>query len=269
MYFCRKYKTLNLTIIGNSSASPRPDRHPSCQALEHNQSVFLIDCGEGSQFQLIRYHQKLRNIDHILISHLHGDHFYGIIGLISTFYLNKRIKPLHIYSNEKLKSIIDIQLEITETILSFPIIYHDLVPAKSEVIFESETLLIMAFPLNHRIPTHGFYFEEKSLMNKASANKSFAYCSDTLFDPTIAEYFQNVSLLYHEATFGDEKVESAALKFHSTASQAAKIAKLVNAKQLIIGHFSAKYNEPNILLDQAKCIFNNTEIATEGKSYAI
>ena len=255
---------MKVKIIGNSSASPRLDRHPSCQVIEHHNQLFMIDCGEGSQIQLIQQKVKYSQIDHIFISHLHGDHFFGLIGLITTYYLNKRTKPLHIYSNIALKSIIDLQISITETTLPFPIIYHELTPNVDSIIFESNTLEILAFPLNHRVPTHGFYFKEKF-----SDFNSYAYCSDTRFQPTIVQYFKNATLLYHEATFAEDKAESATQKFHSTAKQAAQIAKLASVKKLLIGHFSAKYNAPSLLLDEAKTIFEPTEIATEGETYEL
>lgn len=264
MYFCKKRINLKLTIIGNSSASPRPERHPSCQVIEHNKQLFLIDCGEGSQHQLIRFKIKYGQIDHILISHLHGDHFFGLIGLLTTYFLNNRSKDLHIYSHKDLKSIIELQLSATETTLPFSIIYHELPPHETLTLLEDDSLTIRAFPLNHRVSTHGFHFETKT-----TPSKSFAYCSDTRFDLEIIPHIKNTTLLYHEATFGRDKEEAAFQKFHSTALQAAQMAKLSNTNKLLIGHFSAKYNNPNVLLEEAITLFKNTFIAKEGESYEI
>lgn len=255
---------MKITVLGNSSASPRVDRHPSAQVVAHNQSLYLVDCGEGTQYQIIKHKVKYGGIDHIFISHLHGDHFFGIIGLLSTYYLNNRTRPLHIYANQQIEKFIQVSLETTNTVLGFLLIFHYLKPETAAIILETEDLTVRAFPLTHRVPTHGFLFSDKHTV----AN-SFAYCSDTLFAPEIVDNFKNVGLLYHEATFGDEKLESAAAKSHSTARQAAQIAKMANVSQLIIGHFSAKYHDTNELLLQAREVFENTNIALEGCVYEV
>lgn len=255
---------MKITVLGNSSASPRAGKHPSAQVVALHQQLFLVDCGEGTQYQLISNKIKYGKIDHIFISHLHGDHFFGLLGLITTYYLNTRIRPLHIHANRKLEFFVNNMLEVTKTTLDFPIIYHFLSPGVSETVHESDSIRVDAFPLDHRVDTHGFLF-----VDKLDSAKSFAYCSDTKFSPEVVQYVNNVGMLYHEATFGDDKEESAANKFHSTARQAAQIASMANAKRLLIGHFSAKYQNTEELLNQAREVFANTNIAEEGIVYEV
>lgn len=261
---CKRNIIVKITVLGNSSASPRVDRHPSAQVVAHNQSLYLVDCGEGTQYQIIKHKVKYGGIDHIFISHLHGDHFFGILGLLSVYYLNGRTRPLHIYANQQIEKFIQVLLETTNTVLDFLLIFHYLKPETAAIILETKDLTVVAFPLTHRVPTHGFLFSDKQ-----NISNSFAYCSDTLFDPEIVNYLKEVRLLYHEATFGDDKIESAANKSHSTARQAAQIAKMANVSQLIIGHFSAKYHDTNELLLQAREVFVNTNIALEGCVYEV
>ena len=255
---------MKITVLGNSSASPSVGRHPSAQVVQHGHHPYLVDCGEGTQYQLIRYKIKYGGIDHVFISHLHGDHFFGLIGLITTYFLNSRTRPLNIYSNSRLEEIVRMQLDVTQTTLNFPLIFHHLAPDSAAIVLETESLKVEAFPLNHRVETHGFRFSDKR-----DASKSYAYCSDTLFSPEIVPYIKNVKMLYHEATFGDDKEASAALKFHCTARQAAQIASLAHVDRLLIGHFSAKYQNPEELLKQAREVFPNTNIAEEGKVYEL
>lgn len=255
---------MKITVLGNSSASPRANRHPSAHVVCHQQHLFLVDCGEATQFQLIKYKIKYSQIDHIFISHLHGDHFFGIMGLLITYYLNNRSRPLHIYANKELENFINLMLQTTNTCLNFEILYHYLKPGVNKLILETDQIKVSAFPLCHRVPTHGFVFEDKF-----NSLNSFAYCSDTNYCPEIIPFIKNVGLLYHEATYGDEKEISAKNKYHSTARQAAQIAKLSQVSKLIIGHFSAKYTDLSELLLQAKEEFLSTEIAQEGKDYEV
>jgi ribonuclease Z len=255
---------VKITVLGNSSASPRAGKHPSAQVVTLHHQLFLVDCGEGTQYQLIRNKIKYGGIDHIFISHLHGDHFFGLLGLITTYFLNSRTRPLHIYANQQLEGFVNGMLELTQTTLNFPIIYHYLKPDVAETIHETDSIRVVVFPLDHRVDTHGFLFADKR-----DISKSYAYCSDTQFAPEVVQYINNVGLLYHEATFGDDKEESAARKFHSTARQAAQIASMANAKHMLIGHFSAKYQNVGELLDQAREVFVNSDIAEEGNVYEI
>jgi len=255
---------VKITVLGNSSASPRAGKHPSAQVVALSHQLFLVDCGEGTQFQLIRNKVKYGGIDHIFISHLHGDHFFGLLGLITTYFLNSRTRPLHIYANRELEDFINNMLQVTKTSLDFPLIFHYLKPGVAEVIHETDSIRVNAFPLSHRVDTHGFLFTDKR-----DTDNSYAYCSDTQFAPEVVQFINNVGLLYHEATFGDDKEESAARKFHSTARQAAQIASMANAKRLLIGHFSAKYRNAEELLNQAREVFANTDIAEEGNVYEV
>ncbi len=255
---------MKIAVLGNSSASPRAGQHPSAHVVALHHQQFLVDCGEGTQYQLIRHKIKYGGIDQVFISHLHGDHFFGLLGLITTYYLNSRTRPLHIYAHRPLEGFIKGMLDLTQTTLGFPIIYHNLKPEVAETVFETDSVKVNAFPLDHRVDTHGFLF-----VDKRDPSKSYAYCSDTRFTPEIVPHIENVGLLYHEATFGDDKEESAAIKFHSTARQAAQIASMANAKRLLIGHFSAKYQKVEELLDQARELFANSDIAEEGSVYEI
>ena len=271
---------------------------------------FLVDCGEGTLIQLNRYKIKFHRINHIFISHLHGDHYLGLLGLLSTMHLQGRTIPIHLYCQAPLKEIIDIQLKYSETILRFPIHYHMLDPKNSAVIMEDDDLEVSTIILNHRIPCTGFLFKEKPRSRKLQKDKlqkfnvpisvyqdlkngmdytdefgkvianselttdpknarSYAFCSDTCYDERILPQISEIDLLYHEATFLNDKEERAKETFHSTAAQAATIAKKANVKRLIIGHFSARYKNLYPLLDEAKEVFPETTLAMEGDVFSI
>ena len=300
----------NVKILGCSSAAPTLTRNLSAQVLNFHEKLFLLDCGEGTQIQLRKYGVKMQKISRIFISHLHGDHFFGLIGLLSTLNLFGRKKDLYIYSTQELRDIIDLQLNNTETILNYNLIYVFPEKDKESIIYEDSKLIIKAFPMNHRVTTFGFVFMEKDLPRKIRKEKlsgldvpleeynkikkgadfidkdgkifkneditqsppnsrSFAYCSDTIFDEGIVKYIKNVDTLYHEATFSEEHAEDAKNKFHATAKQAAIIAKKASAGKLIIGHFSARYKNLEILLCEAKDEFPNSFLAIEGRDYDI
>ncbi|MEI7596673.1 MAG: ribonuclease Z [Bacteroidota bacterium] len=293
--------SFSLTILGNSSATPTKDRYPSSQLLNIQNQFFLIDCGEGTQMRLKHLGIKFLKIDHVFISHLHGDHFFGLVGLISTMHLFGRTKVLRIYAPLALKEIIEIQLKSSETQLNFQIDYVVLRENQQSTIFNSKNLKICSFPLKHRIPTWGFIFNEKEkplnikpeiiakyhltveqvlevkngsdievdgeVLNNFNITysnfkpKSFAYCSDTIFDLSIVDYIKDVDVLYHEATFLKELAHIAKEKFHSTAEEAAIIASEAKCKLLIIGHYSARYDDLTPLLSESKAIFDKTVLA--------
>jgi len=302
--------SFSLTILGSSSALPTSKRFPTAQVVNLLEQFFLIDCGEGTQIQIRSSKIKLGKLNHIFISHLHGDHYFGIFGLISTLGLLGRTSDLYIYSFPELKQMINFQFKYYDNKLPFRIIYHYLDSKNHQVIYENEKLQIESFPLKHRIPTCGFVFREKqklSNIKKEMVDKyqisireivkikegadyilsdgtiikneditisppkphSYAFCSDTIYREAIIPYIKDVDLLYHEATFGKDQQNRAKKTFHSTASQAAQIALLANVKQLIIGHFSVRYKDINILLKEAKVIFENTLAAEDGKTYQI
>lgn len=301
---------ITLQILGSSSATPVFNRHHSAQYLVVEKEHFLIDCGEGTQNQMKHYGVKLLKINHIFISHLHGDHYLGLVGLISSMHLNGRTEKLDIYGPYGLMEIITIQLKYSETCLNYPINFHEIDPVSPAVIFENSEVTVSTIPLKHRIACTGFVFREKpfkmrinkallpegillqeiadlkkgldifdkngelkykneSITLPARTHHSYAYCSDTIYDESIVPLIQGVDLLYHESTFGSELEERAKMTFHTTAKQAAQIAVLANVNKLIIGHFSSRYKQLDPLLEEAKTIFNNTELALEGLTFSL
>jgi ribonuclease Z len=300
----------NVTILGSNSAIPTLKRNPTSQIVNHNERFFLVDCAEGTQLQLRRNQIKMQRINHIFISHLHGDHFFGLIGLISSMHLLGRTRELHVYGPPQLSDIIDIQLNASQTELIYPLEFHPINPDTHETIFEDDKLTVATIPLNHRIPTCGFLFKEKKgkrrlrkqiikqinipasqllklkegedytdaeglihkndeLTDTPNIPRSYAYCSDTSYHEALIPIIKNADLLYHEATFMQDMAGVAAEKFHSTAVEAATIAKKANAGKLIIGHFSTRYENIDLLLEEAKTIFPNTEAASDGKTYTV
>lgn len=299
-----------LTILGSNSAVPAHGRYPSAQIVKHNSSSILIDCGEGAQFQMNRYHVKRGNLDYILISHMHGDHYFGLVGLLNSMRLNGRTRELHVYGPPELDEIIRLQTHYDDGEWSFKLNFHALEFGKFQVIFESSDLIVSTIPLKHKLPCNGFLLKEKPkllsiraealieyevpnteiypikqgadfinskgetipnhlLTNKAKPSFSYAYCSDTLYDEDLLTYLEGVDLLYHEATFLKEDEEKAALRFHSTTWQAASIAKQAKVGHLLLGHFSAKYKDLQVYLEEAQACFPETSLAIEGNSYSI
>jgi ribonuclease Z len=298
-----------LTILGSNSALPTPDRNSSAQLLNINERFFLIDCGEGTQIQLRKYKQVFSKINNIFISHLHGDHFFGLPGLISSFGLLGRKTDLNIYGPVGLEKIIDCLMSEYQDVLSFKINFYKTNPKKVEKIYEDKEVIVKSFPLKHRVETTGFYFTEKLkdrniikekieefkipvkkipdikkgadfitdtgeiIKNKEITKppkkpRAYAYCSDTAYTESIIDIIKNVDILYHEATFADEHKSYAEITKHSTAKQAAKIAKKANAKMLLIGHFSPRYKSVKILENEAKEIFENTIAVFDGDVYS-
>ncbi len=300
----------SVKILGSSSATPTGDRNPSAQVLNCDDKLFLIDCGEGTQMQMRKYKVKFQRIDHIFISHLHGDHYLGLAGLLFTYHLFGRTKELHVYANAELQEIIAMQLHASNTTLLYPLKFHDLPEGKPANIYEDKKVSVSCFPLLHRVPTHGFLFRQKyperniipekikeldipvsqvagikkgndfvdkkgllhpnaELTFEPPPAKMYAYCSDTGFYPKIVPYIKNASLLYHEATFMHDMQASADEKQHSTTLQAAGIAKKAQVNKLLIGHFSARYEELSGVLDETRSVFSDSELAVEGCSYLI
>jgi len=298
----------HLTILGSSSATPTSDRYPSSQILNISDKLYLVDCGEATQIQLRRYKFKIQKINHIFISHLHGDHYLGITGLLSTMSILGRTTTLHIYSSHLLKDIIDLQIKISDIHLGYALEYHFLKYDASELLLTDKNTSIYSFPLTHRIPTCGFLFinsvKEKNIIREflqkeqltfdeikkikvgedyitgdgriiknqditmaKSKPVSYAYCADTMYDESVVPYITGVDLLYHEATFMHNMSDAAREKQHSTTIDAANIALKANVKQLIIGHYSARYTELEPILKEAQSVFANTILAIEGKTY--
>nr|WP_320022661.1 ribonuclease Z [uncultured Draconibacterium sp.] len=300
--------SFELTILGSNSALPTSNRYPTAQVLNVPGRCFLIDCGEGTQMQLRRNKISFSKIRHVFISHLHGDHFYGLIGLLSTMNLLGVKNDVHIYAPSELKTLIQPQLDFIRGEMSINPIFHPLNLKKTQTVFESKNTEIISFPVKHSIPTVGFLFREKPKQAnikkemikayniplakikdiKAGADfetedgrlipnaklttpppkpKSYAFCTDTAFHPPIAEIINGVDLLYHEATFLEELKDLAEKTRHSTARQAAEMAKLSKASKLLIGHFSSRFKNLEDFKTEAKEVFKNTELAIEGKKY--
>lgn len=291
-------------ILGSSSALPTSERFPTAQTVLYNNVPYLIDCAEGTQVQLRKYKVPFGRLKNIFISHLHGDHIYGIFGLLSSFNLLGRKQALNIYAPEKLKEIYETVLNLNNDVLKYKINFYPLNNKSKNKIFENRYLEVYSFPLIHSKEVYGFLFQEKqkdrnvikskiadynlsvkqilelkkgkniTLDNKPIKNqdltidpdkpRSYAFCTDTLPLDNLDKYIKGVNLLYHEATFGSELESLSKQTFHSTAGQAAEIAKIVKADKLIIGHFSSRYKSVEPLLSEAKRVFQNTIEATDG-----
>ncbi|WP_276373549.1 ribonuclease Z [Chryseolinea sp. H1M3-3] len=302
--------SFKITILGSSGALPAYGRHPTSQLIEIQNRYFLVDCGEGAQMQLMRLQANFHRINHIFISHLHGDHYLGLMGLIFTMHLQKRVNDLHLYSHRGLDEIITTQLRYSRSAPNFKIIFHLLEKGVKEVIYEDDVMTVETIPLSHKIRCSGFLFKEKVKLRRIDKTKlpqglliqqvaglklgrdvldaegnviysnesltfpprksrSYAFCSDTVFDEGLVEQLKNVDLLYHEATFMTEEESKAKETKHSTAKQAATIALMAAVNRLLLGHFSARYKELNPILEEAKAIFANSALALEGEVFSI
>jgi len=299
-----------VTILGCSSATPTSKRNPSAQLVNIAERYFLVDCGEGTQVQLRRYKIKFQRISHIMISHMHGDHYYGLMGLLSSLHLLGRTADLHLYGPSVLKEIIDLQYKYSDTRLNYNLVFHPLQNEKQELIFEDDKLTVTTIILNHRIPCTGFLFREKEKHRKITQQSisefkipvseihnikegkdfinrdgqkipnekitggpvhsySYAYCSDTCYDEKVIQQIKGVDTLYHEATFMEDMKDRAKDTFHSTTKQAGEVALKAGVKELIIGHYSARYGDLQPLLDETKTVFTNTVLAIEGEKYKV
>lgn len=289
-----------LTILGYNSAIPTVKSAPTAQFLEMEERCFLIDCGEGTQVQLRKAKAKFSKINHIFISHLHGDHVFGLPGLISSFRLLGRETPLHVYGPKGIKEMMETIFRITETHQGFEVVFHELSSKKSEKVFEDNRVEVFTIPLDHRIYCNGYLFKEKpkerhlnmqeiskypeieicdyhnlkrgkdvqlsdgyilkneNLTKPAEPSVSYAFCSDTRYLESIIPIIKNVDVLYHEATFLHDLKKMADYTGHTTALEAAKIARKANVKKLILGHFSNRYHDLSVFLNEACEIFPET-----------
>ena len=230
----------------------------------------MIDCAEGTQLQLRRYKIHFQRIKHVLISHLHGDHFYGLIGFLTSLHLLGRKDELNLYAHPELEQILAIQLSASKTTLTYPLFFHPLQSLKQELIIDSERLKVYSFPLVHSVPACGFLFvEQHSSKVRKRIPRSFAYCTDTAYSEDIIPFIKGVDLLYHEATFLHNMAATAREKMHSTALEAGTIASRAGVKKLLIGHFSARYDDLQPILDEARAVFPFTELAEDGKKFDI
>jgi ribonuclease Z len=297
-------KSFKVHILGCGSALPTLQHYASSQIVEFRDKCFMIDCGEGTQMQVRHTHIHFSKIQAVFISHIHGDHCFGLIGMISTFGMLGRTAPLHIYAPAELESILNAQVELFCTGLEYNIVFHAVDTAERTVIYEDRSLIVETIPLEHRVPCCGFIFREKpalphirrdmidfynipiSQINNikagagwttpdgdfvpherltvpADAPRSYAYCSDTHYLPHLHELIKGVSTLYHESTYAEDNVEKARIYHHSTAAQAAMVARDANVGKLLLGHYSSRYRDESVLLDEAKAIFPNSYLTNE------
>lgn len=293
-----------LNILGCGAALPTTRHFPTSQIVNVRDKLFMIDCGEGAQLQFRKLRLKFSRLNHVFISHLHGDHCFGLWGLISTLNLLGRTAELHVHSPKGLEALITPMLRFFNHQMPYKVLFHAFDTKVPEVVYEDRSLTVTTIPLRHRVPCCGFLFVEKrrpshiiremmdfyqvpvyelnrvkngadyvtpegkvianTLLTRSSAPpRSYAYCSDTIYLPSIAEQIKGVDLLFHEATFTNEDAPRAKETFHSTAMQAAQIARDAGVKKLLIGHFSARYEDENVLLQEASAIFPDTELAKE------
>jgi len=297
-----------VTILGNNSALPAYDRHPTAQIVTLNEQLFLIDCGEGTQMQLSKYRIRRSKISHIFISHLHGDHYFGLPGLLTSFSLMSREQDLHLHAPEPLRQILDLQFSSADTRFTYKLHFHPL--NDGGIIADDEKFSVETFKVFHRIDCWGFIIREKKKPRKidiekvtqkdipavfyerlkagedyitktgerikneevtfaATPPKSYAFCGDTIYNEAICTNLKDITLLYHEATFLKDQEERAASRFHTTTVQAGKIAQIVQPKRLLIGHFSSKYETLESFLEETASVFSQTELALEGVSYIV
>jgi len=301
---------MQLTILGTSSGGPFHGRHYTSQVFQVENQIFMIDCGEGTQMQLHRYKVKFDRCNHIFISHLHGDHVYGLLGLLTNWCLKKRTGRLHLFSPPGLQEWVETTARICRVHFPYPIDFHEVDASAFAKVFENQKVEIWSIPLDHRMETSGWLFREKrkprrfrpekgleygipfglipgikagrdfvlpdgrvvpnaELTFDPPAPRSYAFCSDTAPSDLVASVVQGVDLLYHEATFTEEHVAEAAIAFHSTAAQAASVARKAGVKRLLIGHFSGRYSGTEQLLAEAKAVFPETFAAEEGRVVGI
>lgn len=299
---------MKLIILGCHSATPRVNTNHTSQVLDIKNHIFLIDCGEGTQVQLRKNKIKFNRIKHIFISHLHGDHYFGLAGLISTFRLLTREADLHIYGPKGLKEVITLQMKLSGSWTNYKLIFHELISKESKLIYEDDKVEVHTIPLDHRIYTNGFLFKEKHSERKLNIGavedakidvayyrklkqgfdvknsegmliknqdvthygpklKSYAFCSDTAYNESIIPIIKGVDVLYHESTFLEKHSKLALSTKHSTAKQAASIAKQAKVGKLILGHFSTRYDDLDMFKNEAHAIFKNAELANEGKTF--
>jgi len=296
---------MKVSILGCYSATPRTITNPTSQVLEINNQMYLIDCGEGTQVQLRKHKIKFSRINQIFISHLNGDHFFGLIGLISTFSLLNRPNDLHIYGPKGIKEIILLQIKLSKSYTKYNLFFHELESDQSELIFEDDKIAVYTIPLKHRVYTNGYLFKEKPGLRRINIEaateknidvcyfnklkqgsdlkqedgtiienetvtfdplptQSYAFCSDTVYNEEIITLIENVDVLYHESTFLEQDIEKCIPTGHSTAIQAATIAKKAKVKNLILGHYSTRYSDINLFKKEADTVFEPTFLADDG-----
>lgn len=299
---------MNLTILGCYAATPRSLTNPTAQVLEIRNRMFLIDCGEGTQVQLRKNKIRFSKINHIFISHLHGDHIYGLIGLVSTFSLLNRQTDLCIHGPKGIKEIILLQLKLSNSWTGYRLYFNELESDEPQTVYEDDKVVVSTIPLKHRIYANGYLFREKESERKLDveavqrykidtcyyqkikngsditlddgriianaeltfdppAPKSYAFCSDTVYKEDIVPIIRDIDVLYHESTFLDSEEHLCERTMHSTARQAAAIAKMANVKHLVLGHFSTRYEGTEKFKEEAETVFANVHLADDGKFF--
>lgn len=302
--------SIRVKILGSNSATPAHRRHHTSQLVNVEGKYYLIDCGEATQLQMKRYKLRAQRINNIFISHLHGDHYLGLMGLLSSMHLMGRHKPLNLYGPKGLAEIITLQLKYSETVFNYEVNFVEVDTEKHQLIHEDELVSIYSVPLNHRIPCSGFLIEEKpknrrirreaipedfSVRNIIRLKKGediysedgkllhknedmtlpprqsfkYAYCSDTKYDESIIPIIEGSDMLYHESTFLEEHMDRASVTYHSTAKEAATIAKKAGVGKLLLGHFSARYKELEPIQDEAREVFEESHLAIEGEEFIL
>lgn len=298
-----------VTILGNNSALPMHDRHPTSQLVTYQDQSFLIDCGEGTQIQMNTYKIRKSRISRIFISHLHGDHYFGLFGLLNSFGMNNRREPLHLHCPAALGPLVHHVLGVADTFLPYPLHIYPI--EKEGVIWEDQSMTVTAFAVFHRVECWGFLFREKEKPRKVDVDRarqngippayyprlkegadferqdgllisneevtlpgpsprSYAYCADTKFEPEVlCPVLADCSMIYHESTYLSDQIEKAEARFHATAAQAAEIALRANVKRLLIGHFSSRYTDLSPFTEEARAVFPATDLALEGTTYIV
>lgn len=298
---------MKITILGNNSALPAYGRYPTSQVIETHEQLFLMDCGEGAQMRMQQFGIKSARINHIFISHAHGDHFYGLVGFVSSLALFGREKELYIYCPAEVKKILMSQLQWN---LGFEIHFRILADAEHAILLDAEKYQVTCFPVYHSVPTHGFKFIEKKrkrillplkireydvpkyfysrltdgedyttkegevikndwVTEDGHPNKVYAFSADTRYAPEICEDIFGADILYHESTYLHERQHKAIERFHATALEAGMIARQACVKQLLLGHFSSKYKDLQAFVEEASTEFENVRLALEGQSFEI
>jgi len=296
-------------ILGSSAATPTSLRHTTAQVLAYNNKYFLLDCGEGTQMQLRRLKLPMMKIDHIFISHLHGDHYLGLPGLLFSLHLLGRKKDLNVYAPLGMQQIIEVQFTLSQLVPMYKVIFHELTAGRQHI-YEDRYLNVETMEMEHRIPAYGFLIKEKEMNRnlrkesilkykipreqmaaikdgadlvrpggKAIPNheiteapprpRSYAFCSDTAYTEKFLQQIKGADLLYHEATFLHDKAAIAAEKTHSTTIEAAMLAQKAGVKQLLLGHYSARYNDLEMFTEEARQVFTSTQLAEEGKVFQV
>lgn len=291
-------------ILGCGSATPTLHHFPSSQIVEVRGKLFMIDCAEGTQLQLRKLRVPFTKIQAIFISHIHGDHCFGLIGMISTFGLLGRTAPLHVYAPKALEKMLEMQIQMFCNDLGYEVVFHAVDTKENKVIYDDRSLTVETVPLCHRVPCAGYIFREKPtlphirrdmidfyqiplsqinnikagadwttpegtviensrLVTPAEPPRSYAYCSDTAYLPNLHEMLKGVTTLYHEATYAEDMIDNAVKYCHSTARQAAMVAKAAGVSRLLLGHYSSRYTNEDILLNEAREIFHNSFLTNE------